>query len=169
MNKLSGDFRTAALGVAGGIFTFSVFLLIDRIDSYYAYLSYVSGEGYESYRRVSDLWWIPGICWHVLLFIVGSFMAHRYLASRRWPPFLLWQMIGIITLLGWLITLSLVTGLECIMQGDTYPLERMANIFLTWFTAKFVAAVFACNVVYSSLIHSAVSQYTSLPDKLGEA
>lgn len=35
MHKLSGDTRTAMLGAANGIFTFSLFLLIDRIDSYY--------------------------------------------------------------------------------------------------------------------------------------
>jgi len=169
MNKLRGDFRTAILGVAGGVFTFSVFLLIDRIDSYYTYLSQVHEEGYESYTSINDLWWIPGTFWHALLFIVASFMAHRYLANRFRSPFLLWQMIGVITLLGWLLTLSIATSLDCVMQGGLYPLGRAVNIFLTWFSVKFIAAIFASNVIYSSLIHSAASQYASPPDKLGEA
>ena len=169
MNKLLNDFRTAMLGVAGGIFTFSIFLLIDRIDSYYIYLSRVSGEGYESYRVVEELWWIPVAFWHVLLFIVASFVAHRYSANRYWSPFLLWQTVGVITLLGWLLTLSIATGLECLMIGSMYPLETAANMFLTWFTVKFAAAVFACNVIYSSLIHSAASQYANPHDEVGEA
>jgi hypothetical protein len=151
------------LGIAGGIFSFSVFLLIDRIDSYYAYLARVSEEGDGSYSRVNDLWWVAGVWWHVLLFIVTSFLVHRYLANRRRSPFILWQIIGVMTLLGWLLTISTATGLECIMQGSAYPLERAADVFLTWFVVKFIAAVFACNVIYSSLIHSAVTQYPGLP------
>lgn len=165
MNKLSGDFRTAMLGAANGIFTFSLFLLMDRIDSYYTYLSHASEKRYES----DELWWVPGTFWQVLLFIVASFAAHRYLVNRCRSPFLLWQVIGVIALLGWLCTLSIVTGLESIMHGDMDPLERATNMFVTWFTLKFVAAVFAGNVIYSSLIQGAVSQYGSRPDGLGEA
>ena len=169
MGKLSADCRTAMLGAAGGIFTFSVFLLVERISSYYAYLSSVYREEYQNYSGVDDLWWVPGIFWHVLVSVVASFVVHRYVADRCRSPFLLWQVVGFSTLLGWLLTLSIATVLECVMQGGMYPLERAGDMFFTWFAAKFVAAVFACNVVYSSLIHSAASQYLRPPDKLGAA
>lgn len=169
MNNLSADLRTAMLGVAGGLFTFSVFLLLDRVDSYYAYLSRAAEDTYGGYGCVNDLWWIPGAFWHVLLFVVASFVAHRYVAGRWQSPFLLWQVVGFIALSGWLLTLSVATGLECVMRGGLYPLERAADMFLTWFTAKFIAAVFACNVVYGSLIHSAAARYPGPAVKLGEA
>ncbi len=72
MNKLSADFRIAVLGMAGGVFTFSVFLLVDRIDSYYTYLHEVGEGGYESYRGVRELWWVPCIFWHSLLGISST-------------------------------------------------------------------------------------------------
>jgi len=169
LNKLASDFRTAMLGAVGGIFTFSVFLLIDRIDSYYAYLSRAGEEEYWHHSAFMDLWWIPSTFWHALLFAAASFAAHRYLAGRRLSPFLLWQVIGAVGLSGWLLTLFTATGLECLRAGSLFPLESIAELLFTSFTAKFVATVFACNVAYSSLIQGVASQYPALPESPGEA
>ena len=168
MNKLSSDFRIATLGAVGGLFTFSVFLLIDRVDSFYEYLSRAGEEAYGSYSNVMDLWWIPSAFWHALLFAFASLAAHRYLAGRRMSPFLLWQVVGALSLSGWLLTLFTAAGLECLRTGNLYSLEVLANLLFTSFTVKFVAAVSACNVAYSSLIQSAASHYPALPESPGE-
>jgi hypothetical protein len=164
LNKLSSDFRIATIGAVGGLFTFSMFLLIDRVDSYYDYLSRVEEACYGSYPYVMDLWWIPSAFWHALLYAVASLAAHRYLAGRRMSPFLLWQVIGALGLSGWLLTLFTAIGLECLRAGNMNALETGAELFLTWFTVKFGAAVFAGNVAYGSLIQSVAAHYSALPE-----
>lgn len=169
MNKLSSDFRIATIGTVGGLFTFSMFLLIDRVDSYYDFLSKADEACYGSYPNVIGLWWIPSAFWHALLYAVASLAAHRYLAGRRMSPFLLWQAVGALGLSGWLLTLFTAAGLESLRTGDMYALKVGADLFLTWFTVKFVAAVFAGNVAYGSLIQSVASHYSALPESPGEA
>jgi hypothetical protein len=101
MSKLREDVRVGMLGAAGGLFSISVFLLVARVDAYYAYLSWLEVTNYATYERgVEDLWWIPISFWHVLLSAVASLLVHRYLATRQKSPFFLWQMVGIIALLG---------------------------------------------------------------------
>ncbi len=39
MNKLRADFGTGMLGAFGGLFTFAVFLLVDRVVVYYDYMA----------------------------------------------------------------------------------------------------------------------------------
>lgn len=173
MSKLSDDLRTATLAVAGGVFTSSVFLLVERVNAYYTYKARIDEEGFESYGSgVENLWWIPVSFWHALMFVVAAFIAHRYFASRSRSPFLLWQKIGGMALLGWALSVCTVTGLECLTRGNLYALERMGEIFLSWSAVKFVAVVCAGNVMYGSLIQGASRQYVSadsVAPELGEA
>ena len=39
MNKLRADFRTGVLGAFGGLFTFAVSLLADRVAVYYEHMA----------------------------------------------------------------------------------------------------------------------------------
>jgi len=82
VNKLSEDLRIVILGVAAGLFSSSVTLLIARVDSYYAYLSWREEIHYGPYDRgVEDLWWVPLCFWHILLSVVTCVLVHRYLAT----------------------------------------------------------------------------------------
>ena len=169
MNKLTSDFRIATIGAVGGLFTFSMFLLIDRVDSYYDFLSRAEEGCYGASFNVMDLWWIPSAFWHALLFAVASLAAHRYLAARRMSHFSLWQLVGALGLSGWLVTIFAAAGLECLRLGSLYSLRTAVELLFTSSTVKFVAAVFAGNVAYGSLIQSIASQYPALPESPGEA
>ena len=161
MSKLSEDVRIGILGAAAGLFSSSVSLLIARIDSYYAYLSWLEGTHYAPYdRAVEDLWWVPICFWHILLSVVASLMVHRYLAIRPKSPFLLWQFIGITSLFGWVLTISLVIGLEYVMLPELRTLERIVSAFDSGVIAKYVSTVFACNVLYGSVINASYRQCT---------
>ena len=160
MSKLREDIRVGMLGAAGGLFSVSVFLLVARVDAYYAYLSWLEETSYATYERgVEDLWWIPVSFWHVLLSAVASLLVHRYLATGRKSPFLLWQAVGVIALLGWGLTFSVAVGLDCLMQGDMDSLEIALNTVEAGYIAKYVSAVLACNVLYGSAMQTSSRQY----------
>lgn len=156
MNKLGEDIRVAILGAAAGLFSSSVTLLIARIDSFYAWRKQIDYVPYE--RVVEDLWWVPVCCWHILLSVAASLLVHRYLANRFNSPFLLWQTIGITSLVGWGLTLALVIFLHCVVTGD-FDLERALYPLQVAVTAKYVSTAFACNVFYGSVINASSLQY----------
>ena len=162
MDKLSEDIRVGILGAAAGLFAISVALLIARIDAYYAYLSWMDQTNYdEYYRGTESLWWIPVAIWHLILSITASLLAHRYLKNRLRSPFLLWQVIGISSLLGWGLTLLLLIGMDCLMSGNLYAYELMFNSPDAGMIAKYLSAAFACNVFYGSVMKACFKQYTT--------
>jgi hypothetical protein len=155
MSKLRADFRVAMLGAAGGLFSVSVFLLFGRIDTFYTYLEAYPGD----YRPVENLWWIPVVFWHMLLSLVSSLIGHRYLTLRRSSPFLLWQLIGVFSLLGWVLTFSVFVVLESLSVGNINSVTDLLHTVNLEFIAKYVAAVFACHVMYGSAIQASSREY----------
>ena len=160
MSKLREDVRVGMLGAAGGLFSISVFLLVARVDAYYDYLSWLEETSYANYDRgVEDLWWIPVSFWHVLLSVGASFMAHRYLATRQKSAFLLWQVVGIIALLGWGLTFFIAVGLDCLMRGEMNSLERAMSSVGFGYLVKYISVVLACNVLFGSAILASSRPY----------
>lgn len=155
MNKLRADLRLAVLGGVAGLLSISVFLLIARIETYYAYL-----EDRPDYHRVEDLWWMPVVFWHVVLSAVASIIAHRY-STQSCPRFLLWQGIGLITLIGWLLTFLAAGALNGLMHGIE-RVETLVSLADFGAAAKYVAVVFACHVLYGTAMQSSSREY--LPD-----
>lgn len=162
MSKLREDLRVGILGTAAGLFSISVALLIARIDAWYSYLSWISGASYyTTYERGAEgLWWLPASVWHMILSIVASLMVHRYLVNRVRSPFLLWQVIGLTSLLGWGLTFVLTLGMECVANGDLSSLQYSLRPFDLGNIGKYISAVFACNVFYGSMIEASSRQYT---------
>ena len=160
MSKLAEDVRVAILGAAAGLFSSSVTLLMARIDAYYDYLSWRNEIGYSAHyeRAVEDLEWIPICLWHILLAVTASLLVHRYLANRFNSPFLLWQVIGITSLGGWVLTFSLVMILRFVMTGEL-DVERILYLLQASHVAKYAATTFACNVFYGSVINASSRQY----------
>ncbi|HEX6728461.1 MAG TPA: hypothetical protein VF074_00545 [Pyrinomonadaceae bacterium] len=157
MSKLRADFRVAMLGAASGLFSISLFLVVARVDSYYTYLEEMSPDRYVNH--VENLWWLPVAFWHVLLSTVASLMAHRYLSTHRRSPFMLWQMIGLFVLLGWVLSLSTAVGLEILSLGNTNSVEYLLRRVEFGFIAKYVSVVFACHAMYGSAIQAASREY----------
>lgn len=160
MDKLIKDLRVGTLGAAAGLFSSSVTLLVARIDSYYHYLSLRSETDYGSYHAVDGLLWMPAFVWHLLLSVVATLLVHRYLTIRPRSTFLLWQVIGLASLVGWVFTAFLVIGLDCVMNGNLNTLQRAANSDEIATIAKYVSTVFACNVFYGCVMHFSSQQYT---------
>jgi len=156
VSKLVEDVRIAILGATAGLFSSSVTLLIARIDSYYAWRNQIDDVPYE--RGIDDLWWVPVCVWHILLSVAASLLVHRYLANRCNSPFLLWQTIGITSLVGWVLTFALVIFLRCVVTAD-FDFARTLSPVDVALTAKYVSTAFACNVVYSSVINASSRQY----------
>ena len=160
MNKLREDLSIGLLGGAAGLFSSSVILLIARIDTYYASLPRVGEEDqFTNGRALRELWWIPPTFWHVLLSIVAACLVHRYLKNRFKSPFLLWQVVGFTTMFGWLLTSFFAFSLECVVRGNLHPLDYAITSEALAEIAKYASAVFACNVVYGSVINAASRQY----------
>ena len=158
MSKLSEDVSIGILGVAAGLFSSSVTLLIARIDGYYAWLRRLN----YAHERVEDLWWVPASVWHIILSVVASLLIHRYLKDHIRSPFLLWQVIGSTSLFGWALTAFLVVSLRCIVEGDLSVLRSLEYFVISdkaLLIAKFVATVFACNVLYGSVMSASSRQY----------
>lgn len=168
MNKLREDVRAGVLGAAAGLFAISVALLIARIDAYYAYLSWLHETDYRVSwgRGVENLWWVPVGIWHLILSITASLLAHRYLTTRVRSPFLLWQVIGTASLLGWGLTLSLAVSMDCLMNGNLLSLDRLLTSSDVAIIAKYVSAAFACNVFYGSVMKASSGQYAAQFDEL---
>ena len=168
MDKLREDFRVGILGAAAGLFSISIPLMIARIDAFYAYLAWLDqSTTYGSYDRgVENLWWVPITIWHVILSITAALLAHRHLTTRLSSPFLLWQVIGFASLLGWGLTVFLVIGMECLMNGNLYAVQQTLNFEETANIAKYVSAGFACNVFYGSVMKASSRQYTAQFDEL---
>ena len=160
MNKLRRDLKVALAGMCCGLFSASVFLLAARIERYYAYLSWYYENGYpENWERgAEDLWWVPMVTWHVVLTIAASFLMHRYLASNRVLPFLRWQAIGLVALIGWALSISIGFGLGCLIRGNTAAIENLLRSDKLAFIAQFTATIFASNVLYGSAIQAASSE-----------
>jgi hypothetical protein len=161
VNKLSEDLQIGILGAAAGLFSSSIALLIARIDTYYTYLSRIQEETYHAYERVDRLQWVPISVWHIILSVVASLLVHRYLATRLRSPFLLWQLIGITSLLGWALTALLIVSMGCIMEGDLNSLEYLLNSEKALLIAKYAATVSTCNVFYASVMSASSRQYVA--------
>ena len=160
MRKLIEDLRIGLLGAAAGLFSSSVLLLIDRIDSYYASLAaYENEDQFCGTSGLHELFWLPLTFSHMVMSVVASFLVHRYLSNSIRSPFLLWQTVGITTLLGWGLTGITVVVLQCLVRGNLYPLEHLVTS-VDWTLAKYVSVVFACNVFYGSVIDASTRQYT---------
>jgi hypothetical protein len=159
VGKLAQDLRLGLLGAAAALFAGSVTLLIARIDTYYAYLTWMRETDARFDRGVEGLWWVPAFFWHMLLSVVASLMVHRYLTNRLRSTFLLWQVVGGVSLLGWGVTAFLLVGLDWVMTGDLISLQRLTNSADLGLVAKYVSTVFACNVVYGSVMHASSRQY----------
>lgn len=164
MNKLSEDFRIGILGAAAGLFSTSITLLIARIDAYHTYLSRIGQETYSVYEAVDRLEWVPVSVWHIILSVVASLLVHRYLATRGSSPFLLWQVVGISSLFGWVLSAFLVVSIGCVIEGDLSSLEYLVNSEKALQIAKWAATVSACNVFYASVISASSRQYVAQLD-----
>lgn len=164
MSKLREDVSIAILGLAAGLLSSSVTLLIARIDSYYAYLSRLRESNYRDYGRVEDLSWIPVSVWHIILSVVAALLIHRYLATRLRSPFLLWQFVGITALCGWALSFVLVVSMRCILDGNLSSLQLLFDSDDVLLTAKYAATVFACNVFYGSVMSASSRQYVEQID-----
>ena len=170
MRKLKEDLRVGILGAAAGLFSLCVPLMIARIDAYYAYLSWLHETHYSDsyYRPVEDLSWIPFGIWHLILSVTAALLAHRHLTTRVKSTFLLWQVIGIASLVGWGLTVVLAVAIGCLMRGDLYPLEHTLNAGEAAASiAKYVSVAFVCNVFYGSVMKASSLQYTTQFDELG--
>ena len=162
MSKLIEDLRVGLLGAAAGLFSSSVLLLIDRIDSYYASLRAAESEDqFCGTSGLHELYWLPLIFVHMLMSVVASFLVHRYLSNRIRSPFLLWQTIGITTLFGWGLAGFVIVGLQCAVRGNLYALEHLVTS-VDWTLVKYVSVVFACNVFYGSVINASSRQYAEV-------
>ena len=159
MSKLREDLSVGLLGAAAGLFSTSITLLIARIDTYYAYLARIQEEGYRGYERVEGLFWIPVSVWHIILSVVASLLVHRYLVTRLRSPLLLWQVIGITSLFGWVLTAFLVVSMSCVIEGDLSSLEHLMRTGDLLLIAKYAATVSTCNVFYASVISASSRQY----------
>src|SRR5262245_58812116 len=151
MSKLKTDFRMALAGMCSGLFAVSVFLLAERIDTYYSYLSWLEETHYRlTYDRgVEGHWRAPIALCHVVLSIVAALLIHRHLAPDRVSSFLRWQVIGLMVFVGWGLTFLIGTGMDCLIRGNlslgyTWIYVRLITV------AQFIAAVFASNVLFGS-------------------
>jgi hypothetical protein len=161
VNKLREDLRIGILGAAAGLFSTGIVLLIARIDAYYAYLSRIQEDGYINYERVDGLLWIPISVWHIILLVVASLLVHRYLTTRLRSPFLLWQVVGITSLFGWVLTAFLIVSMSCVMEGDLSSLEHLLKSDDALLIAKYAATASTCNVFYASVISASSRQYVA--------
>ena len=165
MNKLSEDLRIGILGAAAGLFSTSITLLIARIDTYYAYLASLrETTDYRDLERVARLEWIPASVWHIILCVVASLLIHRYLMPHLKSPFLLWQLIGITSLFGWVLTAFLIVSMKCVIEGDLSSLNQLMRPDDALFIAKYAATVSTCNVFYASVISASSRQYIAQLD-----
>ena len=163
MSKLIEDIRIATLGLAAGLFSSGITLLIARIDSYHRYLAWVSREDY-AYQRVEGLWWVPAFCWHILISVVASLLVHRYLSSHSRSTFLLWQIVGIASLFGWVLTALCLMGLEFTFEGSLNSFVHMLTTERLSFITNCVATVFVCNVFYGSVMSASFRLYSDQRD-----
>lgn len=159
MSKLKEDVSIGLLGAAAGLFSTSITLLVDRIDVHYAYLSRLQETRYGAYGSVRELWWVPASVWHIILSVVASFVVHRYLTIHLRSTFLLWQVVGITALFGWALTFVLIVSLDCVVSGNLNSLDNLVRWDEVLFVAKYVATVFACNVLYGSVMSASSRQY----------
>ena len=155
MSKLRRDVRLAMAGASAGLFSVSVFLLGHRVLVFYDYLA---SRDAHRYVGVEDLWWVPIAVWHVVLSVVASLLVHRYLARGRVSTFLRWQVIGAVVLVGWGLTMLTGLSMDCLIRGNTEPIERVLIMVKLMPVAQFVAAVFAANVLYGSAIQAASTE-----------
>ena len=156
MNKLRRDLRLVVAGACSGLFSVSVFLLGYRVLAFYDYLADIEANGYHRrHADVEDLWWIPVAVWNVVLSIVASLLIHRYVASGRLSPFLRWQAIGAVVLVAWGLTVFTGISMDCLIRGNTEPLEQALEMVKLIPVAQFVSAIFAANVLYGSAIQAA--------------
>lgn len=162
MSKLIEDVRIATLGAAAALLSCSVTLLVARIDAHYAWNNEINYTSYEP--RVENLWWLPATVWHMILSVVASLVVHRYLANRLKSPFLLWQVVGITSLFGWVLTLVLIVSMESVSRGDLKFLWDLMNSDKLPLIAKYVSTVFACNVFYGSVMNASSRQYAKQLD-----
>lgn len=159
MKKLRRDLTVAMAGACAGLFSTSVFLLADRVQAHYDYLSSIDTTSYH----VHDLSWVPLVVWHMVLSIVASLAVHRYATSRS-STFLRWQAIGVVALVGWGLTAFIAIGVNCLMYGSIGPIERLFTLSDLAPVAQFVAAVFASNVLFGTAIQAALMEETNERD-----
>ena len=161
MSKLRRDLRIGLLGAVAGVFSVSMFLLVARIDSYYEYLAWIGQISHENYpRRVEDLWWIPVLLGQASLSVLAALAANHYLGGCLKSPFLLWQIIGVGSLLAWGLMFLVFFTVAGIMNGEMPSIGDIETRDFGYI-AKYASAVFACHVCFGSLINASAREYGS--------
>ena len=167
MSKLREDLSIVLLGAAAGLFSSTITVLINHIDMYYAYLSAIDrSDRFYHERELRELWWILPTFWHVVLSILAACLVHRYLKNSFKSPFLLWIVVGTAAMFGWVLTFVVATGLQVVINGDLNALENAFTPEKLSDIARFASAIFAGNVVYSSVINAASRQYVEQIDPI---
>ena len=154
MTKLRRDLTVAMAGACSGLFSASMFLLGERVVAFYDYLNFDTAD---RYGRVQELWWVPVVVWHVVLSIVASLLIHRY-ANSRTSTFLRWQAVGLVALIGWVLTLFTGFAMDGLIHGRALAIGQVESFFKFVPVAQFVAAVFASHVLFGTAIQAATTE-----------
>jgi len=104
-------------------------------------------------------WWLPFSIWHTILFVVAGFIARRYWSRPESSPFVFGQILGGIVLLGWILTLALISGLDYLAHPSGFILERVLTQLLSWSGFRYLTAIFAGNVFYASVMQGAARHF----------
>ncbi len=104
-------------------------------------------------------WWLPFSIWHTILFVVAGFIARRYWSGPERSPFVFGQILGGIVLLGWILTLALITGLDYLAHPSGYTLDQALARLLSWSGFRYLTSIFAGNVIYASLMQCAARHF----------
>ena len=165
--------RVVLLSAIGGLFSSAVYLMANRYDEYLADLRYQEELAREAlnpsgnfacfFNNWSPLWWVNLSVWNVFLFVIMGVLVHRYLSKRVSSIVLLWQFIGVAVILAWGVTVLLGVVLDGYLLKGEFPLEKIIEGCV--YTSnqisalKFIAPMFAANVVYATVMQVASKHY----------
>lgn len=152
--NLKNQWRTVLLGLVAGLFSSGLCLLAYQLDQPPGLIAVFGAQGFVierigCYGQIqSPYWWVDVSGIHILLYVIATLVAYRFLSKRETSVFMLWQYIGLSVIAGWFLLLFLQM-IPQLLEG--WPFHLISPVSPSGW--KVLAVAFAANVFYGTVIH----------------
>jgi hypothetical protein len=158
MNILMSQCRASTLGAINGLLLGSMAELSRQVYNGQRELERLAANG-GSIIDVSDPikdMPIVVLVSSVVFFTIASLLVHRYLANRLKTPILIWQIVGVVAVIGACLMTLVIALIDAPVTHQTFW-DIISPAYKGWLFILGIVAVF--NLIYGTIIQISLKHY----------